>query len=117
MRVKRQRLVAPDPGAAGPSNRGREEDPTYVPPRRLRGWECILLALHGTPCYTEGASMPIPEVRALAEPILGQNNQSWGAQHDLVRSLKTKGFVEKVARMIKMTPAGKLACDQVFARG
>jgi hypothetical protein len=117
MRVKRQRLVAPDPGAAGPSNRGREEDPTYVPPRRLRGWECILLALHGTPCYTEGASMTIARVRALSEPVMSANERTWQQRHDTVQVLKERGYVENIPRMIKLTPPGKLACDEVFARG
>jgi hypothetical protein len=112
MRVKRQRLVAPDPGAAGPSNRGREEDPTYVPPRRLRGWECVLVALHGT----EGETLSIADVRSLAAPILAMNGVEFG-HNESIRVLKEKGYIENVPRVIKLTPAGKLACDEVVARG
>jgi hypothetical protein len=117
-RMKRRRIeeALRDPGVAGPSNRGREQDPDYVPPRRLRGWECILLALHGTPCYTEGASMPAAQVKELSVPILEARNLTW-RQHAGISNLKNRGFIEKLHGVVKLTPTGKAACDEVFSRG
>lgn len=111
-RMKRRRIeeALRAPGAAG-----REQDPDYVP-RRLRGWECILLALHSSPCYTEGASMTAAQVKNLATPILDAHNLTW-RQRGGISDLKDHGFIEKLHGIVKLTPTGKVACDEVFARG
>lgn len=113
MRVKRQRLAVPDPGAAGPSNRGGEQDPTYVP-RRLRGWECVLLALHGTLCYTAGESMPVSSIEELSMPILRANNIEYNHGR-FVSDLKRMGFIENIHGFVKMTVTGKAACDEIHS--
>ena len=111
----RKRVLKDMPGTAGPSNRDREEDPTVVRPR-LRGWECILLALHGTPCYTDGASMTAAQVKELSVPILEARNLAW-RQRAGISNLKNRGFIEKLHGVVKLTPTGKAACDEVFSRG
>jgi hypothetical protein len=105
-----------------PARRQRVEDdpadPLYVPPRRranLRAWECILSALHDTPCYTDGATLTTAEVRDVSAPFFRANNIVWSKQCG-ISTLKDRGFIEKLRGIIKLTPAGKAACVEVRSR-
>jgi hypothetical protein len=85
-----------------------------VPPRRLRGWECVLVALHGTPCYTDGESMPVSSIEELSTPLLRANNIEYNHGR-FVSDLKRMGFIENIHGFVKMTVAGKAACGEIHS--
>jgi len=127
--------AAPEPVAAAPepivaavtASDSDAGDPDYVPDADqastsvlrgtgLRSWQCVMLALHGSSCYRLDMALQTARVRELSTPYLRANGHDWETQHDLMRSLKVKGFIRDLPGVVQLTTAGKAACEEIKSR-
>jgi hypothetical protein len=118
LKRKREEAEAAAAAAAAAASSSRravaEDDPLYIPPNRhtIPAWKCVMLSLRDTPCY-DGDTLTTAQVRMAATDLMAINGHAWEAQHDLMRSLKVKGYIEDLPALVKLTPAGKRVCDSL----
>lgn len=79
----------------------------------LRGWQWILLSLYGTAMHGGGAMTPAQVLEASARQF-AKRGVAWGNGYHL-RHLKHQGLVKVCRGVVRMTAAGRAACEELRA--